>query len=74
MNFKYAGRVFTGTRADILKQLETAFPFELIDDRLCYGHETIRCNDPLYSQLDHVRMVLVKRIQNRVPEDTFDVS
>ena len=74
MNFRYAGVEFKGTRDEILKKLETAFPFELIDDRLCYGHETIRCNDHLYSHLDHVRMVLVQRIQDKVPQENYEIK
>ena len=72
MNFKYDGKKFQGTRAEILKQIEIAFPFELIDGYFRYGIEIIPVNTN-YTYLDHVRMVLIKRIQDQVPVD-FEIK
>ena len=72
MNFRYAGKDFIGTRAEILEQLKTAFTFELVNGNFRYGHETIPC-DFKYAHVDFVKNILISKIQDQVPQETYHI-
>ena len=72
MNFKYDGKKFQGTRAEILKQIEIAFPFEIVNGNFRRGNVSMPCNFN-YTYLDAVKNTLIKRIQDQVPQEIYDV-
>lgn len=65
MIFKYVGRDFIGTRAEILEQIENYFSSLNIDD-IHLGEESFSINK--------IKRILIKRIQDKVPKEIFNIK
>ncbi len=66
MIFEHGGKRFIGSRAEILEQIETAFSTYI--NFTCFGAETIHLGEESFP-IDKIKRVLLKRIQEKVPEE-----